>query len=86
MEKVRVILKALFGGNLLNSAILDVFVSFRSSNLCSCPARVHLLAYAAKLVATWVCAQDLGYCLTHHSWSVNDLQELGVGNVHLAGG
>ena len=69
-----------------NSAMLDVFGSFSSSVLCSYPARVHLLAHAAKLVSTWVCAQDLGCYLTHLVWSVNDLQELGVWYACLAGG
>ena len=49
-----------------NSAMLDVSMSFSSSNLCSCSGSVHLLAYAAKLVAPWVCAQGLDCCLTCH--------------------
>ena len=47
-----------------NSAMLDVSMSFSSSNLCS--AIVHLLAYAAKLVAPWVCVQGLGYYSACH--------------------
>ena len=59
-----------------NSAKLDVSMLFSSSNLCSCSASVHLLAYAAKLVAPWVCAQGLGYYSACHFWLVMDLQKL----------
>ena len=49
-----------------NSAMLDVSMSFSSSNLCSCSASVHPLAYAAKLVAPWVCVQGLGHYSACH--------------------
>ena len=49
-----------------NSAMLDVSMSFSSSNLCPCSVSVHLLAYAAKLVAPWVCVQGLGYYSACH--------------------